>query len=225
MKLERSADLLVSGVVLGLLSLLAAGCVSSAPVSLLIDLPSPEPFPWASFERLIIVDLKDAPPATEVDAGRTLAEALAAALGRASQLPVSRRLLPPDERPGTVLPTSGFDATGAGESVCVTGTARLTTQTRKALQQGAVPVDGPFKLDNRGLIERRRYEMAVDLRLFALPSGRLLFERAFREEKEYLDTEKPADFALAELADLVRDRLLRALSSSPAPETRVLLRR
>jgi hypothetical protein len=53
--------------------------------------------------------------------------------------------------------------------------------------------------------------------------GATLYQRRFEEDRDYIDLEKPAEFAFSELSARVRARLLPVLLGSSTLETRTLL--
>ena len=82
----------------------------------------------------------------------------------------------------------------------------------KALEKKNLPVDGPFNLDRRGLIEQRRWTLSLDLSVVSAATGETLYKKTFREERDYIDPDKPAEFAFAELADRIRPAFSRSFS-------------
>jgi hypothetical protein len=116
-------------------------------------------------------------------------------------------------------------AAGHERAVFLTGSAGLVGQTRKALEKRKLPAGGPFNFDRRGLIERRRWTLSVDLSVVSAATGEVLYKIAFREERDYIDLDKPPEFAFAELADRIRARLFPVLFGASTIEERTLLRR
>jgi hypothetical protein len=86
-------------------------------------------------------------------------------------------------------------------------------------------MDGPFNVDRRGLIEQRHWTLSVDLSVVSAATGEALYKTTFREERVYIDLDKPAEFAFAELADRIRARLFPVLFGAPMIDARTLLRR
>ena len=56
-------------------------------------------------------------------------------------------------------------------------------------------------------------------------TGEALYQITFREERESIDLDKPAEFAFSELADRIRARLFPVLFGAPTIEARTTLRR
>ncbi len=64
-----------------------------------------------------------------------------------------------------------------------------------------------------------------DLSVISAATGEVLYTKTFREERDYNELDKPAEFAFAELADRIRARLFSVLFAAPTVEERTLLRR
>lgn len=200
--------------------LLAAGaCSSLSPVPVKLEIPGVPVLPPGLFSEIIVTDFR--PEATPPDfaVGRELQGYLAEELGRSFKGTVSRLDLSRD-------PASWERAAAAHvHAVFLSGSAGFVGQTRKALEKKKIPVDGPFNIDRRGLIEQRRWTLSVDVSIVSAATGETLYQATFREERDYVDLEKPADFAFSELAARIRARLFLVLFGTPTTEERTLLRR
>ncbi|OGD20877.1 MAG: hypothetical protein A2Y70_04700 [Candidatus Aminicenantes bacterium RBG_13_64_14] len=206
--------------------LAAAACFSRPPVPVSVEMPGVSAFPPGLFSEIIVTDFRDDAPSPDFALGRELQGYLAAELGRSFKGAVSRMDLSRDGKAAADDPAFWKQAAAGREhSVFLTGSAGLVGQTRKALDKKNLPLDGPFNLDRRGLIEHLRWTLSVDLAVVSAATGETLYKRTFREERDYSDLDKPAEFALAELADRIRARLFPVLFGAPTIEQRILLRR
>ena len=204
----------------------AAGfsCGSRFPVTVHVSMPGVTPFPPGAFGEIVVTDFRNDAPAPELDAGLELQSYLASEFRRSFDGKVS--VLPLPE--ATPVPPAFWKEAAAGRNgpVFVTGTVRLVTQVRKALKKDLnVPVDGPFDNVSRALIELRRWTMIVDLAVVAGETGETIYARTFQDDRDYIDLEKPAEFAFSELSAALRDRLFPILLGSSTIEKRTLLRR
>jgi hypothetical protein len=205
-------------------ALAAAGaCREPGPVVVPVSMPGVAAFPPGSFTEIVVAGFRaDAPPA-DFDLGRELQAYLAAELERAFDGPI--RLLAAVD-PAAATPAFWTGAAGGRPGVVfITGSAGLTSAVRKALKGGRIPPDGPFQAAKRGVIEQLRWTLSVDLAVVSGDTGETLYARAYREDRDYLDLERPADFAFNDAAAAVRDRLFQALLGTPTIEKRSLLRR
>jgi hypothetical protein len=188
--------------------------------------PGVSVLPAGLFREIIVTDFRDDAPSPDFALGRELQGYLAAELGRSFKGTVSRMDLARDGQAAADDPAFWKQAaSGSERAVFLTGSAGLVGRTRKALKKSNLPADGPFNLDRRGLIEQRRWTLSVDLFVVSAATGEALYQRTFSEEREYIDLDKPAEFAFAELAGRVRDRLFPVLFGAPTIEARTLLRR
>ena len=214
------------GFIIAAVLLAAAACVSLPPVPVKVEMPGVPTFPPGLFSEFVVTDFRDDAPSPDFALGRELQGYFAAELGRSFKGTVSRMELSRDGQAAAGDPAFWKQAgAGRGQAVFLTGSAGLVGQTRKALEKKNISVDGPFNVDRRGLIEQRRWTLSVDLAVVSAVTGETLFNKTFREERDYIDLDKPAEFAFAELADRIRVRLFPVLFGAPTIEERTLLRR
>lgn len=188
--------------------------------------PGVSVLPPGLFSEIIVTDFRDDAPSPDFALGRELQGYLAAELGRSFKGTVSRMDLSRDVQAATDDPAFWKQAAAGRErAVFLTGSAGLVGQTLKALKKTNLPVDGPFNVDHRGLIEQRHWTLSVELSVVSAATGEALYKTTFREERQYIDLDKPAEFAFAELADRIRARLFPVLFGAPTIEPRTPLRR
>ncbi len=203
-------------------ALAATAACGGAPVEISLDLPGVAALPAGAYDEIVVTDLADPSPVPGFDAGTELAAYLAAELVRAFPGRVSRAAGPAaalaGRPPGAVWREAGA---GLDRAVFLTGTVTLAGQVRKAVDKAA-PSDGPFK---RTLVERMQWTMTVDLVFVSAATGEAVHRTSLREERDYTELDKPAEFAFSDLSQRVRDRLLPALLGTTTVERRTLLRR
>jgi hypothetical protein len=206
--------------------LAAAACFSRPPVPVKVEMPGVSAFPPGLFSEIIVTDFRDDVPSPDFALGRELQGYLAAELGRSFKGTVSHMDLSRDGKAAADDPAFWKQAgDGRERAVFLTGSAGLVGQTRKALEKKKLPTVGPFNIDRRGLIEQRRWTLSVDLSVVSAATGEALYKITFREERDYIDLYKPAEFAFAELADRIRARFFPFLFGAPTIEERILLQR
>jgi hypothetical protein len=193
-------------------AVLAAGpaCRALAPVPISMDMPGIARVSPGAFDEIVVSIFREDGASPDFEAGREFQAYLAAELRRVFKGPVTAAAAAP---------------AGHGRAVVLAGSVRLVKQVRKALQNTNVPVDGPFKTAGRGLIEQCHWNLSLDLSAVSAVSGELLYHRTFEEERDYIDLEKPAEFAFSELAARVRTKLFSALLGTSSIESRTLLQR
>ena len=211
------------------LAVVAAGGAACAPSSALpirVYLPGVTGLPAASFREIVVANFRDDAPSPGFGLGRELREFLVKEMSRSFDGTVSRVSVPWEN--AISLDDPAFwrrAAEGREGTVILAGAASLVGQIRKALNRKALPIDGPFKIAGRAFLEYSHYALAVDAVVISGTTGEPLFRKSFREEKDYIDLEKPYEFAFSELADRVRTRLFPVLLGTLTAEERTLLRR
>lgn len=206
--------------------LATAACFSLAPVPVKMEMPGVPALPPGLFNEIIVTDFRSEATPPDFAVGRELQGYLAAELGRSFKGTVSRLDLSRNGQAVADDPASWkLAAAGRVHAVFLTGSAGLVGQTRKALEKKKIPVDGPFDIGRRGLIEQRRWTLSADVSIVSAATGETLYRTTFREERDYIDLEKPAEFAFNELVARIRSRLFPVLFGAPTAEERTLLRR
>jgi hypothetical protein len=208
------------------LAILAAGaaCRATAPVPVRVEMPGISPFPSGSLTAIIVTNFRNDALIPGFDAGLELQAYIAAEIGSVFKGSVSRLALSSDVAAGNAGPSFWRDA-GAGRdrAVFLTGSLSFASQLRKALKGTRASLDRPFKAADRRLFERLHWTLRVDMFLISAASGEILFQKTFREERDYSDIEKPAEFAFSELSGRIRAKLLTVLLGSSTIEPRTLL--
>lgn len=201
----------------------AAACALEEPVQVRLDMPGVSPFPPGAFDEIVVTEFRNEAPVPDFDPGPELRTYLAAEIRRAFSGRVSVQARPAaDGEPSA----ADWRAAAAGRdgAVFLAGTVRLTSQVRKAVRDLDLP-DGPFRLAGRGLIEQVRWTLAVDVEVISARTGEALFRRTYIENRDYIELDKPADFAFSDLSSGFRERLFPTLLGTTTIESRTLLRR
>ena len=200
-----------------------AACRSLGPELVRVEMPGVSPFPPGSFSEIIVTDFRNEAPLPDFDAGRELRTFLESELRHAFDGTVAVLPLPAG---AVVSPESWKDAAaGRSRAVFLTGTVRLAGQVRKAVGGRKVPVDSPFNVTGRALVEQIRWTLSVDLEIISAETGEALYSNTFREDRDYGELDKPAEFAFSDLSSGFRARLFPILLGSPTFEQRMLFRR
>ncbi len=210
---------------LSLAATLAAAACGGGPVDVSLDLPGIAVLSPGAFSEIIVTSFAEATPPQDFAAGPELTAYLAVEIGRVFPGPVSRASVSAEAAAGPApAPFWKEAAAGRGGAVFLTGSVTLAGQVRKALDKSA-PKDGPFNVAKRGLVEQRRWTLSVDLFLVSAATGEVIHRTSLREDRDYLELDKPAEFAFSDLSLRLRDRLLPALLGTTTIERRALLRR
>lgn len=212
--------------VLAALVWIAAGCATVDPYrSVRIELPGVTPFNLEDYREILVVPFKEeAPP----PAGFALAKETTGYLveeierdfkGRVVTLEATEAGPPaPDDQ-------TAWKEKGAAhpQALFLTGTVRLSSEVRKAINENGREIDGPFKQTGSGLSERRLYTLDLSLGFIDAATGRSLFRQEYKESKTYVGTKQPAEFAFFELAQRARLKFLRTILGAERLQERFLL--
>lgn len=199
--------------VLALALALAAGpaCRPASSLDIRVELPGVSPFAPGSFDAVVVTDFREASAVEGFSAARSLPDYLAEEI----DLAFRGRVLRAD--------SAAAAAAATARALVLTGSARMSTEVRKALGGEASPAEGPWKAGERRLIEVRRWTLEASVSILSAADAETLWRKDFREERDYPDLEKPADFAFSDLAARVRARLLPVLLGTTTLETRTLI--
>jgi hypothetical protein len=153
-------------VLLGVVLAAEAACLPEPSLPIKVDMPGVSVFPAGLFREIVVTNFRDDAPSPEFAPGRELQVYLASEVERSFDGPVSLLTVSWEEaRP--LLEDPAFwkrAAAGHGRAVILTGAVRLSGQIRKALQKKALPIDGPFKVDDRPFGRKRGITFSQKLR-------------------------------------------------------------
>jgi hypothetical protein len=198
--------------------------LAGIPAKVPAEAPAASPAGLLSGYETIVVDIKEAETVPDIDLGGSISEYLETELRREFKGTVVRRAV------GQGPAVTGDDkdrwaSAGAGlkKAVFLVGTAGLRGQAQKALLETGIPKDGPFRLENRGLAERKRFSLAVECSLIDASNGETILKKIIKETRTYSDIQQTAEFALFDLLPAVKARLFPALFGRAPVEKRDLL--
>lgn len=191
------------------LAAVLAACASAPYDRVMIDIPAVSPVAVERFRSIVVEDFRETQAVPDVPLGRRTAEYLEAELRREFTGTVSRR------------GTSGPPA----EGLVLSGTVGIAELAQKALREKDIVKDGPFELQNRGLIERKRFTMTVEYQLTDAATGAVVLTGSLKESRTYGDVEQSVEFALFDLFPLVRAKLFPDLFGRASSGERYLLSR
>jgi len=203
-----------------------AGCRSTDPLDVHVSLPGVSPFAPGAFQSIIITAFRDEAPLPNFETGPAFEEALEVGLKSGTKGQVERVVR------ARVPAVAGSDeppvwrALGAAEqpgTIYLAGSVRMSGDIRKALDRNVI-TEGPFDLVGR-LLAKRRWRLTVELYVISAATGETLHHETWREDQDYSELDKAAEFAFSELSARVLDQLKEVLFASPTIEVRTLLRR
>lgn len=197
---------------------------SAAARRVVIKIPAVPPAGMRNYKQIIVTDFQEIEPVPDLDLGRETADGLALEMRRVFQGTVSRRAL--RRNPGAAAAGAKFwKSAGAGleDAAFFTGAVGLREEVQKALQETDLPRDGPFKLENHGLLERKQFTLKIIGVLIDAASGALVGQKTVTVTRTYRDIEQSAEFGLAGLLPAVSAGLFPAFFGQEALTERYLL--
>lgn len=202
-----------------------AACPSPSFRRVSVEIPAVSPAGLGSDDEIVVTDFNELEARPDLGLGRRVAEYLEAELRREFKGTVSRRTIRAD--PAAVDDGAFWRSAGAGlkSAVFLAGTVSLREEAQKALREADVLKDGPFKLENRGLMERKRFTLSLEYALIDARSGTVILKKSILETRTYGDIQQVAEFALFDLLPAVKARLFPVLFGRKSVQERYLLLR
>jgi hypothetical protein len=186
-----------------------AACACAADIPVLIEIPAVSPVSIERYREIIVEDFRETEAVEDVALGRRMAEYLDAELRREFRGTVSRRGPAGDPAAGLV----------------VSGTVGIAARAQKALREADIVKDGPFGLEERGLVERKRFTLTVAYKVSDAATGEVILAGGLKESRTYGDIQQSVEFALVDLLPLVKAKLFPALFGRVSAAERYLLLR
>jgi hypothetical protein len=209
-----------------LLAAIPAACGSPAFRKVSVEIPAVSPAGLESGHEIVVADFRELEAVPNVALGRRVAEYLEAELRREFKGKVSRRT-EAGSRTSSSDDRDYWRSAGVGmtHAVFLVGSVSLREQSQKALRQDSLPTDGPFRLENRGLLERQRFILSLDCSLIDAGSGAVIMKKSLRETRNYGTVQTTPEFALSDFLPVVKAKLFAALFGRPSIQERNLLLR
>ena len=114
--------------------------------------------------------------------------------------------------------------TGALPALFLTGTVRYNQEIRKALiDVEKKEVDGPFRMEKKGLTERRIYTLEVDFFLIEAETGAVVLKKNYKETRFYPNVNQPFSYAFYELVGRVKQKFFHAVLGEENDQERYLI--
>ena len=205
----RARTAVLVAVLAAALTALLTTCASARFDRVVIDIPGASPVAVEKYGAIVIEDFRETRPTPDVFVGRRTAEYLEAELRREFKGTVSRR--------GTAPPPAG--------GLVLSGTIAISQLAQKALREDDIVKDGPFGLENRGLVERKRMTMTVEYAVTDAATGAVILSGALKESRTYGDIQQSVEFALFDLLPSIKAKLFPALFGRVSTGERYLLSR
>jgi hypothetical protein len=198
------------------LAVLLPACAHGPARVVSIEVPAASPLGIGDDAVILVADFEESGPAPDLSLGRDVADYLAREMKAVFRGTVSRR--PSSANARAAAPASGRD-------ILLCGEVQLLQESQKALREAGLPSDGPFELEGRGFVERKKFTLKIACRVFDEARGEMIFEKALSVTRAYDNLRTAPDYALVDLLPLLKARLFPDIFGRPSFERRTLLLR
>ena len=189
-----------------------------------VEMPRPVSFELERFEEMVVTDFLVLEERTDFDLNKETTEYFAFEFEKNIQIPVSRAdVSPPNvetfeqEEFWSELPTEHENA------IVFTGTIEYRSEVRKALvDREKRQFEDPFP-DRTSLEERKFFTLFFNLYLIDSKTGKTLYQKNFKETRNYQNPNQTAYFAYFDLIQSVKDKLFQAFLGESLLQERYLI--
>jgi hypothetical protein len=189
-------------------------------------MPRPVSFELERFQEMVVTDFLVLKERTDFDLNKETTEYFTFEFGKNIQIPVSRAEVAPEsdetfaqEDFWTDIPTDNKNA------VVFTGTIDYRSEVRKALvDREKRQFEDPFP-DKTALEERKFFTLFFNLYLIDSKTGKTLYQKDFKETRNYQNPNQTAYFAYFDLIQSVKDKLFQAFLGEDLLQERYLIKK
>ncbi len=209
---------------LGLI-LIFFSCRSEEQLKLKIELPRKTPIPLDNFDEFVVTNFMIKGETQDFDMNRELTDFFSAELDQNLQKKISSKEISFETEDVFQAPEfwTAFYPEGKG-TLLFTGELEYSQETRKAIKSlQKRQFETPFPEESR--IDSRKY-YSLDLQIYIIDAqtGKVLYERNFKESKTYKNPNQTAHFAFIDIIHSVRDKLFRQLLGEEQIQQRYLIK-
>ena len=189
-----------------------------------VEMPRPVSFELARFQEMVVTDFFVVKERTDFDLNKETTEYFSFEFEKNAQIPVSKVEVVPEsaetfeqEDFWTDIPTENEDA------IVFTGTIDYRSEVRKALvDRERRQFEDPFP-DSTALEERKFFTLFFNLYLIDSKTGKTLYQKNFKETRNYQNPNQTAYFAYFDLIQSVKDKLFQAFLGEELLQERYLI--
>ena len=219
-KVKKNSGLLI------LLLLFAVSCASESRHKVKLEIPNVSPIPLDSYKTLAITDFLLEKEFKDFNLSQELVNYLTAEFSQKFKGPVASTKMAwaeedPFANPG-FWKTCGPNLPGG---LVLTGKVLYVQDTRKAfLEPERSADDSPFQ-SPKSLSERKVFTLQIHLYLIKVETGEVVFDKEYKETKNYENKRQTGFFAFFDLIQRVKTAFFRSLFGETRIQERYLLTR
>jgi hypothetical protein len=189
-----------------------------------VEMPRPVSFELERFQEMVVTDFLVVKERTDFDLNKETTEYFAFEFGKNISSPVSRVEVAPasdeifeQEDFWTDIPTANENA------IVFTGKIDYRSEVRKALvDREKRQFEDPFP-DSTALEERKFFTLFFNLYMIDSKTGKTLYQKDFKETRNYQNPNQTAYFAYFDLIQSVKDKLFQAFLGEELLQERYLI--
>ncbi len=210
-----------------ILSLLfLCSCTSMSYQKLRMTIPSKSSLDLEQFKELLVANFLIKGETKDIDLNREITSYFSSEIGQVFKGKVSTKELSVED--AQLFEDENFwknFSSDSKKSLALTGSAQYTEEIRKAiLEKRRQRFEDPFPAE-KSLSERRFYTLNLDLYLIDLESGKILYQRAFKESRGYDNPNQTSYFAFFDLIQAVKGKLFSTIFGEGKIQERYLISR
>jgi hypothetical protein len=187
-------------------------------------MPRPVSFELDRFEEMIVTDFLVKKERTDFDLNKETAEYFTYEFGKNITIPVSKAEFVPTDEETFAQADFWIDLPTENEhAIFFTGTIEYRAEVRKALvDREKRQFEDPFP-DRTSLEERKFFTLFFNLYLIDSTTGETLYQKDFKETRNYQNPNQTAYFAYFDLIQSVKDKLFQAFLAEELLQERYLI--
>ena len=189
-----------------------------------VEMSRPVSFELGRFQEMVVTDFFVVKERADFDLNKETTEFFAFEFGKNIAIPVSRAAVAPEGTETFEQEDFWKDIPTENEGAIVfTGTIDYKSEVRKALvDREKRQFEDPFP-DSTALEERKFFTLFFDLYLIDARTGEILYQRNFKETRNYQNPNQTAYFAYFDLIQSVKDKLFQTFLGEALLQERYLI--
>ena len=189
-----------------------------------VEMPRPISFELDRFEEMVVTNFLVEKERTDFDLNKETTEYFSFEFGKNIEIPVSKADVAPANAEAFEQADFWTDIpTETEHAIIFTGTIDYRSEVRKALvDREKRQFEDPFP-DRTALEERKFFTLFFNLYLIDSNTGETLYQRNFKETRNYQNPNQTAYFAYFDLIQSVKDKLFQAFLAEELLQERYLI--
>lgn len=188
-----------------------------------LELPGISPVNLDEFKELLITNFFIEKETKDFNLNKELVDYFSAELGNFYKGKINSREITPEKK--DMFKEADFWKNlipGVKETLFLTGTSEYSKEVRKAILEKSQRSDD-FTSSKKGLAERKFYTLILHLYLIDAHTGKILYDKDFKETRGYENPRQTAHFAFFDLVQQAQVKFFRNILGIERVEQRYLI--